>query len=92
MAATKVGIREFRDNLSNYLLTSDSPVAITRHGDTVGFFIPVRRKRTEAEREALREAGRKMEAMMTSLGLTEEDMMKDYEAIRAEERKSRSSR
>jgi hypothetical protein len=36
METTKVGIREFRDNLSTYLLESDVPVAITRHGDTVG--------------------------------------------------------
>jgi len=29
---------------------------ITRHGDTVGYYIPARRKRTEADRAALKEA------------------------------------
>lgn len=43
MGTLKVGMREFRDNLATYLLESDSPVAITRHGDTVGYFIPARR-------------------------------------------------
>ena len=40
MEALKVGMREFRDKLATYLLESESPVAITRHGDTVGYFIP----------------------------------------------------
>ncbi len=48
----EVGIREFRDNLSSYLLTAEVPVAITGHGDTVGLYITVRRKRTDAEKQA----------------------------------------
>lgn len=43
MDPIRVGIRDFRENLATYLLESDSPVAITRHGDTVGYFIPARR-------------------------------------------------
>ena len=35
-----LGIREFREKLASYLLESDVPVAITRHGDTVGHYIP----------------------------------------------------
>ena len=35
MQATKVGIREFRENLASYL-DSKTPVAITRHGATIG--------------------------------------------------------
>ena len=40
MEATKVGIREFRADLAEYIAAS-SPVAVTRHGQTVGYFIPV---------------------------------------------------
>ncbi len=54
MATSKVGIREFRDNLSSYLLESESPVAITRHGDTVGYYIPARRKRSDSEPGSVR--------------------------------------
>jgi len=50
MEAVRVGIREFRDKLASYLLESDAPMAITRHGDTVGYYIPARRKRSEASR------------------------------------------
>ncbi len=36
MSTQSVGIREFRDKLATYLLTADKPLAITRHGDTIG--------------------------------------------------------
>jgi hypothetical protein len=48
MEPITVGIREFRENLAAYLLESDAPAAITRHGDTIGYFIPARHKRSEA--------------------------------------------
>jgi hypothetical protein len=38
MEPITVGIREFRENLAEYLLESNAPVAITRHGDTIGFY------------------------------------------------------
>lgn len=47
MEALKVGIREFREKSASYLLESDVPVAITRHGDTVGYYVPAQRKRAE---------------------------------------------
>ena len=40
MEATEVGIREFRADLAEYIAAS-SPVAVTLHGQTVGYFIPV---------------------------------------------------
>jgi PHD/YefM family antitoxin component YafN of YafNO toxin-antitoxin module len=88
MHTVKVGIREFRDNLASYLLQSETPVAITRHGDTVGFFLPVRRKRTDADRDALREAVAQVHKMMAERGITEDDVVEDFKKLRAEERKS----
>ena len=63
METLKVGIREFREKLASYLLESDKPLAITRHGDTVGYYLPARRKRSEAERSALRQAAAKLQGM-----------------------------
>jgi len=60
METLRVGIREFRKKLASYLLESDNPVAITRHGDTVGYYLPARRKRSEAERSALRQAAARL--------------------------------
>jgi hypothetical protein len=86
METVTVGIREFRDNLATYILESQTPIAITRHGDTVGLFIPTRRKRTEAQKEAFKEAAARVDKMMADLGITEEDILEDLKAI-DEERK-----
>lgn len=39
MRATKVGIREFRSGLAEFIAAA-TPVAITRHGHTVAYLIP----------------------------------------------------
>jgi PHD/YefM family antitoxin component YafN of YafNO toxin-antitoxin module len=87
MATSRVGIREFRDKLATYLLESDAPVAITRHGDTVGYYIPARRKRSESEREALREAAARMENMLAASGVAEEQVVEDLKRWRKSGRK-----
>jgi PHD/YefM family antitoxin component YafN of YafNO toxin-antitoxin module len=78
----KVGIREFRDKLASYLLESDVPVAITRHGDTVGYYIPARRKRTEADRTALKEAASHLQAVLAAEGISEDEILKDFKQWR----------
>jgi len=83
MGAIKVGIREFREKLASYVLESDTPVAITRHGDTVGYYIPARRKRSEAERSALREAASRLQKMLEAEGISEEEVITDFKRWRA---------
>jgi PHD/YefM family antitoxin component YafN of YafNO toxin-antitoxin module len=84
METIKVGIREFRHKLATYLLETDTPVAITRHGDTVGYYIPARRKRSDAERAALREASVRWHDILTSEGVTEEEALADFKRWRAD--------
>jgi len=83
METTKVGMREFRDNLATYLLESQSPVAITRHGDTIGYFIPTRRKRTDEERTALRDATDQWQKVLEAKGISEEDIVADFKLARS---------
>ncbi len=85
MEATKVGIREFRENLSTYL-ESKTPVAITRHGATIGVYVPTRPKPTQEQLEALRVAGEKVQAMLAAARVTEDELMEDYKRIRREKR------
>lgn len=87
MGAIKVGIREFREKLATYVLESDTPVAITRHGDTVGYYIPARRKRSEAERSALREAASRLQKMLEAEGISEEEVIAGFRRWRAGKRK-----
>jgi antitoxin (DNA-binding transcriptional repressor) of toxin-antitoxin stability system len=81
MQATKVGIREFRENLSSYL-ESKTPVAITRHSATIGVYVPMKPRPSQADLEAFRIAGEKMQAMIVEAGTTEDELMDDFKALR----------
>jgi len=87
METQKVGIREFRDNLATYLLEAVEPVAITRHGDTVGYYIPARRRRSETEREALKEAAARWHEILKAEGISEEEVVADFKRWRAEQKR-----
>ena len=47
MPAIKVGVREFREKIASFL-ESDTPVAVTRRGETVGVYVPTPRKHVKA--------------------------------------------
>ena len=85
MQITRVGIREFRENLSNYL-ESKTPVAITRHGATIGIYIPTKPKPSHADLEALRAAGEKIQALIAAAGTTKEEIVADFKKLRRERR------
>jgi PHD/YefM family antitoxin component YafN of YafNO toxin-antitoxin module len=87
MATLKVGIREFREKLAACLLESEEPVAITRHGDTVGYYIPARRKRSTRERSALKEATARLQQMLRAEGISEEEILNDFKTWRASKRR-----
>ena len=87
MEALKVGMREFRDKLATYLLESESPVAITRHGDTVGYFIPARRKRSDADKAALKEAAKRWQEILDSEGISEDEAVADFKQWRSKQKR-----
>jgi len=76
-------VREFRKDLAAYIDQSE-PVTVTRHGQTVGLFIPVRRDR-KAEIAAYSEAARKASALLTQLNMTEDEAVAEFEALRRAE-------
>jgi antitoxin (DNA-binding transcriptional repressor) of toxin-antitoxin stability system len=87
METIRIGIREFRSKLAQYLLEADTPIAITRHGETVGFFIPARPKRAEAEKAALQDAAERFDRLLAESGVTEEELVADFKTWRAKKRK-----
>ena len=87
METLRIGMRQFRDKLATYLLESDVPVAITRHGDTVGYYIPARRKRSDTERAALKEATARWQQILASEGISEEEALEDFKKWRRAKRK-----
>ena len=80
-------MREFRDKLATYLLESETPVAITRHGDTVGYFIPARRKRSDADKEALREAAARWQEILDAEGISEDEAVADFKQWRSNQKR-----
>ena len=86
MQATKVGIREFRENLAAYL-EAKGPVAITRHGATIGIFTPTRRRVPTEKLEAFLATGDRIDAMVASAGTNEEELMVEFKKLRKENSK-----
>ena len=82
METAKVGIREFRDKLATYVLESDAPVAITRHGDIVGYYLPARRKRSDSERAAFQEAAARWQEILDAKGIDEDEVVAEFKRRR----------
>jgi antitoxin (DNA-binding transcriptional repressor) of toxin-antitoxin stability system len=78
--ATKVDIREFRAGLADYIAAGE-PVAVSRHGQTVGHFIPARGDR-DAEVAALRAAGAKLDDLLNLSQDEVNDAVAEFEELR----------
>jgi antitoxin (DNA-binding transcriptional repressor) of toxin-antitoxin stability system len=82
MEALKVGIREFRSQLPHYLLEAGQPVAITRHGETIGYYIPSRETEPIADIAALKAVAAKLDALLKSAQVDPEVVVADFTARR----------
>ena len=92
METVKVGMREFREKLADYL-ESGTPLAITRHGETLGFYIPAQKRSRKAELDAMRAAAKDLDQMISSWGASEDELMNEYKEIRrAVREKKRNAR
>jgi antitoxin (DNA-binding transcriptional repressor) of toxin-antitoxin stability system len=80
MDTTKVGIREFRAGLAEYI-AGDKPVAVTRHGQTVGIFIPTPGP-TSADLLALRQASAKLRAVLPLDDSEVDSLVDDFKVAR----------
>ena len=78
--APSVGIREFRAGLADYI-DANTPVTITRHGQTVGLFVPLRRPSAEDLRR-LKEASARFRKAVPLSEEEVEEMVADFDALR----------
>lgn len=90
METVKIGMREFRENLAGYI-EAGTPLAITRHGETLGFYIPAQKRNRKAELEAMRAAAKELDAMIASWGATEDELMAEYGQIRRAAREKKGN-
>lgn len=80
MQTKSVGIREFRAGLAEFI-DKREPVAVTRHGQTVGYFLPTARP-SVADLQALRDATAQLEAVMSLSDDEVEAAVRDFKALR----------
>ena len=76
----KIGVREFREHMPQYL-KSDSPIALTRHGETVGFYVPTPHP-TRSDLEELKAAAIHLDKLLASQGISEDELLSDYRKAR----------
>jgi DNA-binding protein H-NS len=80
MEATKIGIREFRAGIAEFIASS-TPVAVTRHGQTVGYFIPTQGQ-VDADIAALKKASKTLDKLLAAKGVDVEELVADFKAVR----------
>lgn len=80
MATFKVGVREFRERIASFL-ESNTPVAITRRGETLGVYVPTPRKRPKAADLAeLRAAADRLAEALADVD--EEELVTEFKQLR----------
>jgi hypothetical protein len=80
MEATKVGIREFRAGIAEFIASS-TPVAVTRHGQTVGYFIPTAGQ-ADADVAALKKASKTLDALLAAKEIDIDEVVAEFKVAR----------
>lgn len=89
MESTRVGIREFRAGIAQYIAAS-TPVALTRHGQTVGYFVPTGFP-TEAQVAAFRSSSAVLDKQLTAHRVDAESVVADFKAARKKARRAKAA-
>ena len=76
-----VGVREFRDHATAFLSGTD-PIAVSKHGQVIGFYIPVERDHEQAAR-AIEQLGRTVEQLLEDTGMSEDQLAELLDLRRA---------
>jgi hypothetical protein len=80
MEVAKVSIREFRAGMAEFIASS-KPVAVTRHGRTIGYFIPVH-DQSDADVAALEKASKTLDRLLAAQNINVEEVVTDFKATR----------
>lgn len=80
MSAIKVGVREFRERIASFL-ESDTPVAVTRRGETLGVYVPTPRKQSRTA--GLSELKAAADSLAKALAdVDEEELVAEFKQLR----------
>lgn len=70
----KVGVREFRDQATS-MLGAGETLVIERHGEPIGFFVPIAAKDRRVGRAALGRLGDVVDRVLRAAGIDEEELV-----------------
>ena len=80
MPTIKVGVREFRERIATFL-ESDSPVAVTKRGETLGVYVPTRRKHPKtADISELKAAADRLATALADVD--EQELVAEFKELR----------
>ncbi len=77
-----VGIREFGAHLYKYTKENQAPIALTSHGETIGYYIPAQPQAHKKDIESLRQAVIKLSNILAEKGLSEDDIVADFQEFK----------
>lgn len=69
-----VGVRQFRDHATS-MMGSGETLVIERHGEPIGFYVPIAAKDRKAGRKALGRLGAAVEDLLGAAGVDEDEFV-----------------
>jgi antitoxin (DNA-binding transcriptional repressor) of toxin-antitoxin stability system len=76
-----IGVREFRDQASS-VLSAGETLVIERHGEPIGFFVPITAKDRRAGRDALGRLGTLVDDAIARAGIDEDVLVREVSGRR----------
>ncbi len=74
----RLGVREFRDHATRYL-AGNEVLAIERHGQPIGFYIPTDSSRRERFTQALQRLEHTVQRILAETGISEDELSKLFD-------------
>ena len=74
----RVGVREFRDHATRYL-AGDEVLAIERHGQQIGVYIPTQSRRDADRAEAMQRLEEAVQRLLDETGLSEDELSRLFD-------------
>jgi len=71
-----VGVREFRDQATS-MMGAGETLVIERHGEPIGFYVPIAAKDRKAGRKALGRLGAAVDDVLGAAGVDEDELVSE---------------
>jgi antitoxin (DNA-binding transcriptional repressor) of toxin-antitoxin stability system len=71
-----IGVREFRDKASS-ILAGGETLVIERHGEPIGFFVPITAKDRRIGRDVIGRLGRLVDDVVSRSGIDEDELVRE---------------